>query len=383
MIDVDSLSKEWLAERRKTQGGDPELIEKMIHALYLLEQLKLTGLDFIFKGGTSLILLMDQPSRFSIDLDIIVSPDITREKLEEFLNKIAINTNVFIRIQLDEKRSYKNGIPKAHYSFFFNSSLVIPNKESQISPNPEREISLDILFVENPYPVLLEKPFDNEWIKLKGEPLTVKTPCVNSITGDKLTAFAPNTTGVPYHRKSINKDGLEFQNEMFKEVIKQLFDISCLFEAVDDIGNFRKAYEKIAQEEIKYRIERNIKSQEEVLNDTISTALILAMRDKHTTDSDIQNFAYLSQGINQFKSFVYTGHFRIEHAQLAGAKAAYLAAIILKKDNGPLKRFDEKIPVAEYSINHPDYAFLNKKLKFVLKGEALFYWNEVVKLLHP
>jgi hypothetical protein len=64
MIDTSSLSAEWLTEKRKKYSKDPSIMESMIHALYLLEQLKLTGLDFIFKGGTSLILLMEQPYRF-------------------------------------------------------------------------------------------------------------------------------------------------------------------------------------------------------------------------------------------------------------------------------------------------------------------------------
>lgn len=84
----------------------------MIHALYLLERLKLTGLDFIFKGGTSLVLLLENPSRFSVDIDIIVNPIIKREVLEEHLSKIL--NEVFVRMALDEKRSYKEGVPKAH-----------------------------------------------------------------------------------------------------------------------------------------------------------------------------------------------------------------------------------------------------------------------------
>ncbi|NEW84864.1 MAG: nucleotidyl transferase AbiEii/AbiGii toxin family protein, partial [Mariniphaga sp.] len=85
MIDIISLSADWLAEKRSKYGKDPNLMESMVHALYLLEQLKLTGLDFIFKGGTSLVLLMEQPRRFSVDIDIIVSPSIKRVKLEEYL----------------------------------------------------------------------------------------------------------------------------------------------------------------------------------------------------------------------------------------------------------------------------------------------------------
>ena len=61
MIKVESLSAEWISERRKKFSKDPAIMEAMIHALYLLENLKLTGLEFIFKGGTSLLLLMDQP----------------------------------------------------------------------------------------------------------------------------------------------------------------------------------------------------------------------------------------------------------------------------------------------------------------------------------
>ena len=43
---------------------------------------------------------------------------------------------------------------------------------------------------------------------MAGDPLTVKTPDINSIAGDKMVAFTPNTTGVPYglnkEKKSLN-----------------------------------------------------------------------------------------------------------------------------------------------------------------------------------
>lgn len=65
MIDLKSLSPEWIAEKRKKYNKDPGLMENMIYALHLLEQLKLSGLDFIFKGGTSLVLTLNEPQRFS------------------------------------------------------------------------------------------------------------------------------------------------------------------------------------------------------------------------------------------------------------------------------------------------------------------------------
>src|SRR5690242_5362999 len=105
MIDKESLSAEWLAEKRKQYKKDPGIMEGMVHALYLLDQLKLTGLDFIFKGGTSLILLMEKPLRFSVDIDIIVRPDFHKEELENYLSTITPNSE-FIRMELDERRSY-------------------------------------------------------------------------------------------------------------------------------------------------------------------------------------------------------------------------------------------------------------------------------------
>lgn len=381
MIDIASLSREWLVEKQKKYKRDPSIMESMIHALYLLEQLKLTGLDFIFKGGTSLILIMEQPARFSVDIDIIVKLDLAREELEKYLNQIVGQTVTFSRVELDERRSYKPGIPKAHYKFIYKSVLV-PNKE-EVTVNSEREILLDVLFDENPYPVIIEKPIVTEWTKVNGDPITVKMPCHNSIAGDKLTAFAPNTTGVPYYRESVNKEGLVFKNPMFKEIIKQLFDVGRLFDIMDDLEIFRTSYDRTAAGEMKYRAERGIKSKEQILEDTIATAYIIARREKYLDKSHKEHFANLSAGINQFGHFVYVENFRIEQAQLAGAKAAYLAAIILKGHKGPLIRFDAKISISQYQIDHPEYGYLNKQLRFVLKGEALFYWYQAINILYP
>ena len=65
---------------------------------------------------------------------------------------------------------------------------------------------------------------------------------------------------------------------------------------------------------------------------------------------------------------------------MASARAAYIAVVILRDYKGTFSKFNENIPTTEYLVTHPEYNFLNKKLKFVEKGEALFYWNEVLKL---
>ncbi len=368
MIDSRSLSGEWLAEKRNKHGKDPSIMEAMIHALYLLEQISLTGLDFIFKGGTSLVLLLEKPQRFSVDIDIIVKPETKREDLEKHLSKI-IGNSVFIRMELDDRRSYKEGIPKAHYKFVYRSNVPAKNQKGEAITNPEREILLDVLFSDHHYPVLIDKPIHTDWLIVSGDAIMVKVPDVNSIAGDKLTAFAPNTTGVPY------------QSDKEKEIIKQIFDIGHLFDLVNDLPTFRKAYEATAKGEIQYRPERKIESIEQILKDTIDTAILIARKDVQLTAEDKVRFAELQAGINQFGHFVYIGNFRIEHAQVASAKAAYLSAIVLSNHEGEIQRFHDQIPLAEYMIAHPEYNFLNKRLKFVAKGEALFYWYQIINLL--
>lgn len=52
MIDDKTYSIEWINDLRNKIGKriDPKLIEKVIYALSLLEQLQLKNLDFVFKG---------------------------------------------------------------------------------------------------------------------------------------------------------------------------------------------------------------------------------------------------------------------------------------------------------------------------------------------
>jgi predicted nucleotidyltransferase component of viral defense system len=117
MIKEHCFTAEWLDSFRQQKDHkriDKIILEKMIYALHLLEQLKANGLDFIFKGGTSLVLLLEEDNRFSIDIDIICKTG--REELEVILQKVVDSSN-FKGYGLDEHRSYQTGVPKAHYKF--------------------------------------------------------------------------------------------------------------------------------------------------------------------------------------------------------------------------------------------------------------------------
>ena len=89
MINKESLTIDWLKKTSaKFRNTDIILVEKTVRALYLLEGLVESSLEFVFKGGTALMLMQgENPKRLSIDIDIILPkrPD----NLAEILQNIA------------------------------------------------------------------------------------------------------------------------------------------------------------------------------------------------------------------------------------------------------------------------------------------------------
>ena len=74
MLSRDMYTKEYIQDLYEHTGNDPALLERVIYAFGLLEAIKRVNLPFCFKGGTSLMLLLDHPERLSTDIDIIVEP---------------------------------------------------------------------------------------------------------------------------------------------------------------------------------------------------------------------------------------------------------------------------------------------------------------------
>ena len=100
MISSISLHPDWINSCRGEFHADPTIIEKVIRALILLESLKINELNFIFKGGTSLMLMIQEPKRFSIDIDIII--ETKEQKVESVLDKVVASTDF---IKWEEKKT--------------------------------------------------------------------------------------------------------------------------------------------------------------------------------------------------------------------------------------------------------------------------------------
>ena len=72
MILKETFTKKHIEEIIKNKKCDPIILERAIVAIGLVEALVKTGCNFIFKGGSSLMLLLNEANRLSTDCDIIV-----------------------------------------------------------------------------------------------------------------------------------------------------------------------------------------------------------------------------------------------------------------------------------------------------------------------
>ena len=349
MILPASFGADWIMSHRKRQGLskiNPPLVEKMIHALGLLEKLIHAGLPFVFKGGTSLILLLKESGRFSIDIDIITKAG--KSDIETALAKVCDGTP-FLRYILQEHRSYKDGVPKAHYQVMYQSSME----------NRENHVLLDILFEDHSYPAIQQLPILSPWVKTDGNETLVNIPTVSAIAGDKLTAFAPNTTGILYGKgKQV-------------EIVKQLHDINKLYDEAEGIATIRDSFLSTVQKEILYR--GNQFTVETVLKDIVETGIMIARREKQITSLGAGQYKEIATGLLQLKAYLTSSAFRIDEAIVASAKAAVLSTMIQHHAEGALPRYVTKINKSDILIQDPTFNYLNK-----ISVEALYYWNYVI-----
>jgi predicted nucleotidyltransferase component of viral defense system len=258
MINETTFTREHIASIKELYKNlDQFLIERMIFAFGLLESLVKVDLPFVFKGGTSLVLLLDKPYRLSTDIDIVVEPTVDIDKYLYEVSKIY----PFIRREKQERKG-KNDIIKEHYKFYYQS----PSSDQEIP------ILLDVLFENHGYDKIIKAPIQNDFLIQEGTPLLVYLPSIESILADKLTAFAPNTTGIEY--EYYNKEGVLVTK--YLEVIKQFLDVAKLLENATDFGVIRTSYLKIVMQEIDYR---GLKiTEKDTLLDTFNMSLSIITR---------------------------------------------------------------------------------------------------------
>ncbi|MDP5081660.1 MAG: nucleotidyl transferase AbiEii/AbiGii toxin family protein [Winogradskyella sp.] len=345
MILPESLHTDWINSNRHKFHADPIIIEKVIRALVLLEALQSVNLNFIFKGGTSLMLMIQEPRRFSIDIDIIIENK--EQDIEALLEKVVSSTDF---IKWEEKiRKPISGIEKRHFKLFYTPQT---KQDGDIN-----NILLNIVFEDNPYVETQETAVSHFLLSEKGEPIKVITPTLEAILGDKLTAYGPNTTGVP-----LNKP---------KEVLKQIYDVASIFDRIPSLKGVRENFIKVAHGELVYK-GLDPDNFQVIIDDIINSSYNFCTNGKIDKDT----FKIMQSGVSNLTGFIYGEKFREPQAQIAVAKASYIAKQI-ERNNTNIERFDKSVDMKSWIIKDHNYPFLNRLKKHNL--EAFHYWYKTLQ----
>ncbi len=354
MINPRSRTVEWITDAARRMGvHDILLAEKTIRAFSLLEALARSGCPFIFKGGSSLMLHLNTGKRLSIDIDIICPPG---TEIENYLTRYAEDYG-FGKVELVE-RIARTDVPKQHAKFYYEVSY--PGNRGQ------DRILLDVLFEESHYSRIVTLPIQSPLLIMDAPPVMVNLPSHEDLLGDKLTAFAPHTTGIPFFKG---------ERKCTMEIIKQLFDVASLFDITDDLTITRETFYKFVATELEYRhLQPN--NIQQVLDDIYQTSLCICMRGAYKPDE----YKLLQDGIGRIGNFIHSEKYTLDTTIVNASKAAYLAMLLVKGFN-TIRHYspDNLSELSSQNLQSPIPTKLNKLKK--THPEAFFYWNEIQRIV--
>lgn len=306
MISRETFTREHIENLQQNTGADPSILERTVFAFGLLEAIRKTNLPFIFKGGTALISLLDNPRRLSTDIDIVV-PEGT--DIDDHIRKAG---TIFPFLGVEENMRRKSGgIEKRHFRFSFTS----PRRQVPVT------VLLDVVFENDPYVLTVQRPVNSGLLLSDGDSLYVTVPDKNCILADKLTAFAPHTAGVP------------FGKDKELEIIKQFFDCWTLLGEMDDYSRVCEAYDRLVRIELSYR-DLHMDSGD-VLLDTIRSCICMIGR-----GSIGEEYPLFLKGITAIRGHIFNGELSGETAAYKACEIMHLAACMMTE--APYERPDPK-----------------------------------------
>jgi hypothetical protein len=179
----------------------PYLCELVVHCLELVSLLEHHGLAFRFKGGNSLLVLLEDPQRFSIDVDIVTTE--SKENMIALVERVVAASRVFHRFESRAPKT-KPWLPMISFKLFF---------ESHYQPPEESFVMLDAVLEPPPYPGVRKTVRCGAIYRSATE---VEVPSISGLIGDKLLTLGPSTLGIPLGKSK------EAQR------LKHVFDVALL-----------------------------------------------------------------------------------------------------------------------------------------------------------
>ncbi|MFP4681653.1 MAG: nucleotidyl transferase AbiEii/AbiGii toxin family protein [Chitinispirillaceae bacterium] len=247
------------------------LAEQAVHCLELVAELVEVGLNFQFKGGNSLLLILDEPKRFSIDVDI--ASDQSREEIEEVLNKLTAQYGVFTRWERRQHKT-KPWLPLSSYYLFY---------KSQFDSSPDTNIMLDVQMRRSGYRTELKEVTCKD---LYRSSVKCELPLPSSIISDKLLTLGPSTLGIPLGK------GKEAQR------LKHVYDVSRLSRTLPDVECMRESFVSCLEQE--NDLQETKHTVQDIVKDTLSFLWSTA---GHENKPDLTGSSVLDENIKGLEPF--------------------------------------------------------------------------------
>ena len=349
MINPNTFLKENIERIVDKYKSDYELVSRAVFALGLVEALVKVGTNFIFKGGSALMLLFKSLKRLSTDVDILVPYGYD---IESYLKK-ASEIIPFISLE-ESKRQSGMAIEKKHYKIRYKST----SRETELT------VIVDVLFANDVYSRKIEVPINNDLLLCEGNDYYVKVPSCESILGDKLTAFAPHTIGKSF----FNED---FSNDKRLEIIKQFYDISCLFDVCKDFDELKATYVKTAQQEISYR--NRIMDINESLIDTFNAALRIFSHGLFLRE----DYPHYISGLRRIKQHIVGEKINPESAELHAARIMFLTSCLLTSNDAFSYKVEEQSIFKESSYSKLNFLKRKNRTAFNFAATAIRLLNGI------
>ena len=212
---------------------------------------------------------------------------------------------------------------------------------------------------------MISLPIQSPLLKTEGEPVMVQVPSLEDMLGDKLTAFAPHTTGIPFFKG---------EKPFSMEIMKQLFDISSILDRTDNLEVVSRTFRKVVPIELGYRGLDEL-SADDVLSDAYNTAMNICLYGALNK----QEYTWLTSGAHRVNGFILTENYAMERAVRDAAKVAYLARL-LQLGIAEVRHYapaDDAALAAEI-IENQKFNKLNRLKK--VNTEAFFYARSLEEL---
>lgn len=347
--------REWADQERRRLGNcDPGLLERCVVALTLLGHLAESGLPFLFKGGTSLLLHLESVRRLSIDIDIVCRA--SDSELDRVVREIG-GQPPFLGFESDVRGTAggREQLPqRRHFKLWFASDRATGGRAY---------VLLDVVQEADWKHDTVQLPIRTSFLEPERE-VCVRLPTLEALLGDKLTAFAPTTTGVRLRRP----DGEEGE---LMQVAKQLFDIGVLFERAMDFEAIRRTYEGVQAQESGYRQHRHDRNAS--LDDTLRASLGLAgTRVKKAPKTLFQDTPLLLKGFAKLKGHLTQDRIDDRALHTFAARAGVLAAHL---------RAGRSLDLASARYQHS--ATQIEALRHASLRDHPHAWLDGIKPIHP